>query len=136
MDGQFLQGIGSVLGGTAAILALVLTAATGPSIGAWFKARSIIINERDSAQLRANSARSEAASWHSAHQGLIERLNVLEKTSALQGQRLSALTKFTREMLSYTEGLEELATTAGLTISHLTRPIIPDILVDSLEGGS
>lgn len=134
LDVPFFQAVGTFLIGIAAIGTLFAGIIKAPAIGEWFRARRIIIEERDNAQARAESARAEATGWHSAHAALKHQVDTLGSEVATLARKFSALTKFTREVLVYTEQVEEIAQGAGLTLSHLERPVVPDILVDALEG--
>ena len=134
-DPNVLEGISALIQCIVAVAALAIAVVTGKRFADYFKGREVIIAERDGATQRAVSAEARARNWNDAFEAQNERLDALERSNKLQSERLTALAKFTGDVLAYTERLEEIATTAGLRITHLGRPVVPSILAEILSGG-
>lgn len=135
MDGQTLQGIGSICGGIAALLAVALGVLRGPRLLDFLKDRMIIVGERDHAKSLAHLAQERADFAERTADGaeryartIEERLTDLERRMVL----FDRLVVYTRELLQWAMHAERVARTGGVALPPC--PPIPADLVAALRA--
>lgn len=142
MDGQLLSGIGSVLGGTAALGAVVAGAANRQRIADFLKSRTIIIGERDHAREiaqrqaeRADSAERSAQNLERAAEGAESYARTIEQRLFDLEQRMTVFDKlcvFARELLEWAMLAEKTARAGGVILPPI--PPVPTELIAALRA--
>ncbi len=146
MDGQFLQGVGSVLGGAAALGALALTMIGAPRLLAYMQDRTIVITERDEARVEwahekssRVAAETRAQNWEDAARGaqfdleaMVKRIEALEEQIALVDARSHLAADYTRRLLAW--GVKADADARRLGYQLTPMPTIPQELVPTLTA--
>lgn len=85
MDYQFLQGVGALCGGVAAIITAISLLMARRGIFDFFRSKVVIIAERDSAlvqvaqlQMSLSATELQAAAWRQTAKALEDRLDLVE----------------------------------------------------------